>query len=415
MKSLPSPRLLPASILLCLLAFTTGKAAAQENSLCFDLHFLPTKKIKPPKDTTCVLIENSFMYKKAEEIIKLSGLPMNFIVCQTKGVQNAFAALDKYGNRYIKYDDVFMRRLNSDSTALESMIMLAHEIGHHIFFHTILSATNGMASHYQQYGVPGTATYDPQKFRQAEEAYYEARRRQELEADRFAGFIMAKKGIPFDQVAGFYKKLDRYYTARNESTHPPIDKRIDALKEGFVQVDAGSPDKPINLSKLGKEKLDLVFNNITKLERDKLLNKILTDAIDTSARLFTNGQYKLGYGTGSNGFGVLDTANFKALKTYLGKEFKSITRMIDDGKDYFQVQETIFYLMDNFNIVRRYFSGFHIRGGYFYLILFDPVEGLKVAYKTRFEESQISYEEIKLLYTRIFRETTQKLIDNYTK
>lgn len=414
MKRPQCSRILLITVLSCIFALYVEEAMAQDASLCFDFYFLPTKKVKKPKDSTCVVIENGFMYKKAEEIVKLSGLPMNFVVCQTNGAQNAFAALDKYGNRYIKYDDVFMKRLNSDSSALESMIILAHEIGHHIFFHTILSATNDMALNYQQYGVPGTANYDAQKFRQAEEEYYETRRRQELEADRFAGFIMAKKGIQFEQVAGFYKKLDKYYTAKNESTHPSIDKRIDALKEGFVQVDSTLSGKPINLSKLGKEKLDLVFNNVTKMERNKLLQKIVTDAIDVSAKLFVNGQYKLGYGTNGNWFSVLDTVHLNSLKTYLGKDIKRI-RLLDDGKDYFEVQQTIFYMVDAPTVVCKYYSGFHIRGGYFYLILFDPAEGLKVAYKSRFSDDQISIEEIKLLYARIFKKEVQKMIDNYVK
>jgi hypothetical protein len=417
MKNPPCFQYLLVSILLCLFALGAQKALAQENSLCFDLQFLPTKKIKKPKDTTCVLIENGFMYKKAEEIIKLSGLPMNFVVCRTNGVQNSFAALDKYGNRYIKYDDVFMKRLNSDSSALESMIILAHEIGHHIFFHTILSGTNNMALNYQQYGVPGTANYDAQKYKQAEEDFYEVRRRQELEADRFAGFIMARKGIKLDQVTRFYKKLEKYYTEKNESTHPAIDKRIGAVQEGFAEVDStkSREPKPINLSKIGKEKVEYVFNNTNKIERSRLLKKIQSNGVLMAAAFIKDKQENLFFGISQWPIEALEPKVKTAVKAYLNKEFILHSGGVDDEEDYFEVYQVSFMIPDLKITKTGYYYAFHLKAGYFQVVLYDNAQGFEVAYKSRFAEDQISTEEIKFLFIRVLKKEAQEFLDNNLK
>jgi len=350
-----------------------------------------------------------------EQIVKLSGLPMNFVVCRISHAQNAFATMDKYGNRFIKYDEAFMKRLSRDSTSLESMIILTHEVGHHIFFHTVESGTDGLASNYMRYGIPGSPGYDPAKFKAQEEQYCEIRRRQELEADRFAGFVMAKKQVPLEKVTQFYRKLGVYYTGNSDSTHPSIDKRIKAVKEGFAQV-AGAPGRSINLSKIGGENLDLVFNNTTKLDRDKLLKKVTTKAIDAAAYLYMNRQYKLGYGTSGTSIDVLDTARSNALKRFLGRDFAPYkTKLIDDDKEYLEIQQTSFYLLDAQRVYRAYYFAFHVRGGYFYLLMYEPDEEWHIAYKSRFEDQQISYEELKLLFTRTFKSETQKLIDGYAK
>jgi hypothetical protein len=404
-----------ATITLFLLALLAGASMAQESNLCAGFYLAPNTQSKKPADTVCVVIENGFMYKKAEEIIKLSGLPMNFVVCKTSRMQNAFATLDKYGNRYIKYDDVFMKKLNRDSSALESLITLAHEIGHHIFFHTVLTGANDMALNYQQYGIPGSPTYDPRKFKEAEEQYYEVRRRQELEADRFAGFILSRKGVPLDKVVKFYEKLGKFYKGKNEATHPPVDKRIAAVKTGFIEVDSLKSGQAINLTKLGNENLDLVFNNTSKLERERLLRKIEEKAIAPAADFFTKGEYRFYKNLGGHAsFIVLGMPRLNALRKYLGKDIDSGELFVDDGKDYIETKQLVFTLADGVFANYHYQYVFHIRGGYLYLIIFDHTE-VKVAYKSRFSEDQISYEEIKLLFTRVLKPELQKVVDGYLK
>jgi hypothetical protein len=294
------------------------------------------------------------------------------------------------------------------------MIVLAHEIGHHIFFHTVLSGASDLASSYMKYGVSGSPDYDPSKFQTEEGKYWELRRRQELEADRFAGFILAKRKVPFEQVARFYTKLSKYYVGSADSAHPAIDARIDALKEGYALLASTPKGQPVDLSGIGKEKLNLVFTNVTRLERDNLLKKIITNSIDTAARLFTNGKYKMQYFTGVSYIDVLDSPQIRSLIAYLGRSFKKYTPVLDDENDFLSIEDGMFSMIAMQRNMWHYRFGFHIRGGYFYLLLFDNDE-VKVAYKSRFEDRQISYAELKLLFTRIFRNETQKIFDDYTK
>ncbi len=392
-----------------------GKVTAQTQSLCGDYSFFPFKKNKKPADTTCIIVDNGFMYAKANEISKLSGLPMNFIVCKTSGVNNAFAFMDKDGNRYIKYDEAFISRMNTDSSADESSILFAHEVGHHVYFHTIANSPLGFQADNVQKATTRFKTTSDSAFRQEEQDYFDLRQRQELEADRFAGFIMARKGIPLDKGERFFKKLDRYYRDKGDSTHPPFAKRIEALKEGFDYAGTLAKNQPINPSALGKQNTNIVYRKTSKLERDLLLSTI-TSAIQSVQEGVSSGKYRAGYGTGLTNFSQLDTNKLRSLRTYLGRDFSPNAQLLDDEQDYFQL------VASNFNIQNSspytstaYLSGYHIRAGWFYLVLFIPGKGVQVGYKARFEKDQISLDEIKLLFSQVFMPVVQKLFDSYSQ
>jgi len=64
-------------------------------------------------------------------------LPMNFTVCKTDNINNAYAELDSDGIRSIVYDDKFLKGFDSDTLRLETITALAHEIGHHLSGHTL--------------------------------------------------------------------------------------------------------------------------------------------------------------------------------------------------------------------------------------------------------------------------------------
>lgn len=354
------------------------------------------------------------MYRKVEEIINLSGLPMNFIVCKINSAQNAFAAIDKYGNRYIKYDDEFMTRLNTDTSAIESMIVLAHEIGHHIFFHAIVSSIDDIPMNFQQIKPADSETHDTKIDEDQLQEFYIRRRKQELEADRFAGFIMERKGVKFDIVANFYEKLARRYKIKDDSTHPSFDKRIDALREGYNDADSALKNQPIDLLKFDKQGTIITFKNTTKLDRDILITKVV-DAIRFSAVQLSNGKYKLGVGVGGYPMSPLDSIELKSLKEYLGRDINLNMDIIDDDKDYFELLRSAFSIQNAANAYNASYSGLHIRGGYINLILFTPGKPLKVAYNSRFEDSQISYDQIKLLFRDVFQPQVQKLFDSYSK
>ena len=76
-----------------------------------------------------------------EKLLKLMDLPMGYKVYECaekcKNKNNAYATMDINGNRYIVYDNTWLESLDSDSTKIESLTILAHEIGHHLSAHTL--------------------------------------------------------------------------------------------------------------------------------------------------------------------------------------------------------------------------------------------------------------------------------------
>ena len=105
-----------------------------------------------------------------------------------------------------------MRLINSRTNDWSSLTILAHEVGHHI---------NGHALDLTMYagGV-------------IEAKSLAAKRKQELEADEFAAFIMAKLGAPLNRVESAIAlissdKDDTY------STHPSKSKRLNAVRIGY--------------------------------------------------------------------------------------------------------------------------------------------------------------------------------------
>ena len=146
-----------------------------------------------------------------DRILGVIGASKNFVLTPCSEINNALATSYK-GIRYILYDKAFMRLINSRTNDWSSLTILAHEVGHHI---------NGHALDLTMYagGV-------------VEAKSLAAKRKQELEADEFAGFIMAKLGAPLNQVESGIAlvssdKDDTY------STHPSRYKRLNAVKKGY--------------------------------------------------------------------------------------------------------------------------------------------------------------------------------------
>ena len=149
-----------------------------------------------------------------DRILGVIGASKNFVLTPCSEINNALATSYK-GIRYILYDKAFMRLINSRTNDWSSLTILAHEVGHHI---------NGHALDLTMYagGV-------------VEAKSLAAKRKQELEADEFAGFIMAKLGAPLNQVESSIAlissdKDDTY------STHPSKSKRLNAVRKGYNKV-----------------------------------------------------------------------------------------------------------------------------------------------------------------------------------
>ena len=171
----------------------------------------------------CTELKGSSFMSNAEadealsKILSVVGASKRFIVTPCEDINNAVALVDD-GIRYIIYDPVFINSISNDSNYWSNMSILAHEVGHHINGHTLsftISATENKI--------------------------------EELEADEFSGFVMAKLGATLDQateaIAAISQSGDDTY-----SSHPSRERRIRAITRGY--------NNAINNRIITEEKLD---------------------------------------------------------------------------------------------------------------------------------------------------------------
>jgi tetratricopeptide (TPR) repeat protein len=136
-------------------------------------------------------------------------------------ISNAVAVSYK-GIRYILYDNEFMSEIANKTNTWSNTAILAHEVGHHINGHSVdvLLLSSDV--------VKPTSLVD--------------NRQQELEADEFSGFILAKLGATLTQASEAINLL-----ANDEddsfSTHPSKSKRLNAIKIGFNNAMGNKPVK----------------------------------------------------------------------------------------------------------------------------------------------------------------------------
>ena len=151
-----------------------------------------------------------------DRILSTIGVSKNFVMQECSNVSNA-SALQVEGVRYIFYNPQWMRNVNN-KTSYGGLFTLAHEVGHHINGHAldwILYATESVNS-----------------------KTLSERRAQELEADEFAGFVLAKLGASLNEttavIRGSVDNSDDTY-----STHPSLDKRLVSIKKGYLNGSGG--------------------------------------------------------------------------------------------------------------------------------------------------------------------------------
>ena len=152
-----------------------------------------------------------------DKILNTIGASKNFVLTPCSEINNA-AATSYKGIRYILYDKEFMQLINSRTNNWSSLAILAHEVGHHI---------NGHSVDILLYAADVVETKS-----------LENKRKQELEADEFAGFVMARLGASLNNALAFtevFKEKDDTY-----DTHPSKSKRVNAVRKGFNKAGGNS-------------------------------------------------------------------------------------------------------------------------------------------------------------------------------
>jgi TonB family protein len=190
--------------------------------LCF-LMFVYCQTFAQTKDelNLCMAIQgNSFSTNTAAEnalnrILNTIGASKNFVLSPCDRINNAVATAYK-GTRYILYDRDFMNLININTNSWSSLFILAHEVGHHINGHSI-----DILLYAGDIVEPSSLA---------------KKRQQELEADSFAAFVLAKLGASLYQLNELINNIsdDRDDTY---STHPKRSQRLASVRSGFEKAD----------------------------------------------------------------------------------------------------------------------------------------------------------------------------------
>lgn len=144
-----------------------------------------------------------------QDITQVSGLRPNFYV-GTGDVPNATAGLEHGPQGYIRvivYNPTWMAEITRYTrTDWAGYSIIAHELGHHLQGHTILTGGSQPAI--------------------------------ELEADEFSGFIVARLGGSVDQAQVAIRTVS---SSAGSATHPPRHLRLAAIADGWDRGRASGP------------------------------------------------------------------------------------------------------------------------------------------------------------------------------
>ena len=171
---------------------------------------------------------NSEANDALNRILYVTGATPNFVLMECDKINNAVAVTYK-GQRYILYDKEFLSLISINTTSWSNTFILAHEVGHHINGHTKDIALGNLMTRQE----------------------LEEQRKEELEADYYAGFVLSKLGANLSQTTAAINLIgsqgdDRY------STHPDRNKRIDAITRGWnngVERNANTQSKSTKVKK----------------------------------------------------------------------------------------------------------------------------------------------------------------------
>lgn len=133
----------------------------------------------------------------------LTGIEDRILLRASADTANAEALID--GNdRLILYNAVFMQEIRKKTKTYWSLVaVLAHELGHHVRFHTV------MAGREHEF---------------------------ELEADYQAGHILRRMGATLEQA----QELFRTFPKEPSKTHPGRDERLQAVTLGWTDGGGGA-------------------------------------------------------------------------------------------------------------------------------------------------------------------------------
>ena len=185
------------------------------------------------KNNTNLNSDNNFSaelaYESLDKILFQIGASRDkFIIQPCPNISNALAT-QLGGVRYILYDPIFMTKVsdNFKNSNWGEIFILAHEVGHHINNHSL----------------------DLLLYEKINEESKSKQREQELDADLFAAFIIARLGGSYEEITSVIKNIANDIND-HKSSHPSLQKRLEAVKVGFERGVNKNGEKFYNLTSL---------------------------------------------------------------------------------------------------------------------------------------------------------------------
>lgn len=171
----------------------------------------PAPQAAPQAATAGPGVSATEVQRLVRQIAGHAGLSYDFVVRPSPSTTSASAFTCYDANlreirRYIVYAPIFMEALQRQSQTNWSVVeVLAHEIGHHVNGHHLTRSQS---------------------------------LKNELEADYFAGFVLARMGASLEQATAGERAMGHDNAS---ATHPAKAERLDALTRGWLGGRNGPP------------------------------------------------------------------------------------------------------------------------------------------------------------------------------
>ena len=345
-------------------------------------------------------------------LMEAIGLPENFEVAECQEywcLENAFAALDdQTGVRYIVYDKEWLGELNSDNAEAGPYSVLAHEIGHHLSGHT-LALDEIEHNESLRFCDPQSQDYDRKvcdlNFMNDYLYYLKKSREQELEADRFAGYIGNLIGFTLDDIENTFRGFTHDYDDQM-STHPSLSKRLVAAAEGYAKAEQFKETEATehDLLDIKGRILNYQVNSTSRIENNRIYRHI-EESVGTVPTYYVayNSDAALSPG---NGGGYSKSLTDKMIKVH-GDETNPDN--INSDTMFFRVYS--YFITHHFDksIYFNPFTSLYIKDGILQLITLDGDQP-RVVYQSIASIEDISLKEIEAIFVEYYSKGIERSI-----
>ncbi len=168
-------------------------------------------------------------YKTVVNVIRETGLAQNFVILP--GNVEQVTAFIKNNERILEYNPEFMQTLSGD-TNWYGISVLARQIGHHLSNHELKN---------------GEATFT-----------------EELEADKYAGFVLQKMGASLGEAISALENTDKENKdSLGISNKPPLNARLASLSAGWKNAELLAEESYPALEELDSKTAKVVQEDVS--------------------------------------------------------------------------------------------------------------------------------------------------------